>query len=276
MSIINICADSYSKGQEVAKKVSQKMGYRYISQDVITSASKDFGIPEATLVRATQNAPSILDIFSNGRQRYIAYLEAALAEFMLEGNIVYQGLVGYPFIQMVSHSLKVRVIANLKDRIGVEMRREHMSPAKARKIVLSEDERRERWAKAVYGIDITDPGLYDLVINVGHIKTEDADDAVETIISTVKHKKFQPMTYSLNCAKNIALSCRVRAALVDTDPTIKVRSDEGTVYVYSKVLRRKKQKGILDFKARLMKIPGVEHVEVYVEKDLFSSIARGQ
>lgn len=276
MSIISISTNSYSKGKEIAEKVSKKLGYEYISQEVISSASKNFGIPELELFRAIKDVPSILDIFSHKKQRYIAYIETTLAEYMLKDNIVYHGLVGYPLIQGVSHVLKVRIIAHLEDRIHLEIKRENISEQKARKIILKDDEQRNKWAKAIYGIDITDPSLYDLVINVGHIKAEDTEDAVETIISAVKLKKFQPMTYSLNCMKNSALSCRVRAALIDTNSKIQVKSDRGTVYIYTKALKRKKQEQVLDFKKRIMEIDGVEHVEVYAEKDLFSSLAYGQ
>lgn len=277
MSIIAINTDYYGKDKEIAEKVGKKLGYECVSQDVILRASKEFGIPESRLVRAIKDAPSTLGMFSNGRQRCITYVEAALAEYMLKDNIVYYGLVvGHPLIQGVSHVLKVRIIAKLEDRIRIEIKRENMSEEKARKLILNEDEQKKKWAKAVYGIDITDPALYDLVINVGHIEVEDTEDAIETIASTVKHQKFQPMTYSLNCMKNIALSCRVKAALIDTDSTIQVRSQKGTVFIYTNACKRKKQRQMLDFKERVMKMDGVEHVEVHTEKDLFANMARGQ
>jgi cytidylate kinase len=277
VSIITIFANSYSKGEEVAEKVAPKMGYEYVNRHVLLSAAtKEFGMPESKLIRAIKDTPSILDMFSNGTQRSIAYMEAVLAEYMLKDNIVYHGQVGHPLVQGISHVLKVQIIAKLEDRIGLKTKQEHMSPEKARKIILEEDAQRKKWAKAIYDIDITAPGLYDLVINIGHLEAEDTEDAVETIVSTVKHKKFQPMTYSLNCMKDVALSCHLKAALINTDSTIQLKSYKGTVFVYTKALKRKKQRQVLDFKERVMAIDGVEHVEVYTEKDLFLNMARGQ
>ncbi|MDI6790674.1 MAG: cytidylate kinase-like family protein [Thermodesulfobacteriota bacterium] len=277
MSIITIFANSYSKGEELAEKVGKKMGYEYVNKHVLLSAAtKEFGMPESKLTRAIKDTPSILDMFSNGTQRSIAYMEAVLAEYMLKDDIVYHGRVGHPIVQGISHVLKVQIIAKLEDRIGLKTKQEHMSPEKTRKIILAEDAQRKKWAKAIYDIDITDPGLYDLVINVGRLEAEDAEDAVETIISTVKHKKFQPMTYSLNCMKDVALSCHLKAVLINTDSTIQLKSHKGTVFVYTRALKRKKQRQVLDFKERIMAIDGVEHVEVYTEKDLFLTMARGQ
>jgi cytidylate kinase len=271
-----ISADSYSKGEEVAKKVSEKTGYQYLGRAAILSAATEFGAPEAKLARVLEDTPSLRDMLSNRRQQYIASIEASLMKLMLQDNIVYHGLVGLPFIQGVSHVLKVHIIANLKDRIRLEMEQEGISEEKARKRILREEEHRKKWSKAVYGIDITDPHLYDLVINVGRIEDKDAEDAIETIVSTVKHKKFQPMTYSLECMKNSALSCRTRAALIDIDPKIEVKSDKGSVFIYTKAVKRKKQRQGLDLKQRVMTMDGVKHVEVYGEKKLFLHTAHGQ
>jgi len=105
--------------------------------------------------------------------------------------------------------------------------------------------------KWVYGKDDADPSLYDLVINISHIGVE---KAVELVTSTVRQKKFQAMTYSTRLMKNIELSCRVAATLIDIDPDIRVRSEDGNVHVHTKVV-------------------GVESVEVHMSEDLFDRIA---
>ena len=105
--------------------------------------------------------------------------------------------------------------------------------------------------------------------------TEDSEDAIETITSTAKHKKFQPMTYSLNCMKNIALSCKIKATFIDTDPRMEVKSDKKTVYVFTPAFKRKKQQQLIELKQEIMKLDGVEHAEVYVRNEIFGSKARG-
>ena len=58
MAIITISRGSYSRGEEVAQKVAQKLGYECISRDILLEASKEFNIPEIKLVRAIHDAPS--------------------------------------------------------------------------------------------------------------------------------------------------------------------------------------------------------------------------
>lgn len=276
LRIITISTDRYTKGKEIAQKIAQKMGYECVSREVILSAAKEFGVPEMKLLRAIKDTPTIRDMFSRERQQYMAYIKAIVADYMLKHNIVYHGRVGHLIIQGVSHVLKVRIIANLEDRLRIEMERENVSEEKARKIISALDEQQKKWGEAVYGIDVTNPIFYDLIINVGHIDANDIEDAVETIINTAGHKKFQPNTYSINCMKNIALSCRVRAALIDKDPGIEVKSHKGNVFVFTKTLKRKNQKQGLAYKEEIKKIDGVTHVEVYSERETFLNFAHGQ
>lgn len=276
MKIITISTDRYTKGAEIAEKVAQRMGYECVSREVILSAAQAYGVPEMKLLKAVKGMPTILEMFSNERQRYMAYIKAVVADYMLKHDIVYHGLVGHPIIRGVSHVLKVRIIANMEDRIRLEMARENVSEEKARKIIATLDEQQKKWGKAVYGIDVANPIFYDLIINVGHIGADDTEDAVETIIDTAGHMKFQPNTYSLNCLKNIALSCRVKAALVEKDANVEARSDKGNVFVYTKTMKRKNHAKGLAFKEEVMKIEGVQNVEVYSDKKSFLNFALGQ
>jgi cytidylate kinase len=273
--IVTISTDRYTKGKEIAEKVAQKMGHECVSREIILSAAKALGIPEIKMLRTIEDPPTILAMFSRERRRYMAHIRSVVADYMLRHEIVYHGLVGHPIIQGVSHVLKVRIFANMEDRIRLEMKRENVSEEKARKIISTIDAQQREWGKAVYGIDITNPIFYDLIINVGHIGSDETDDAVETIVNTAGHKKYQPNTYSINCMKNIALSCRVEAALIDKDPGIEVISDKGNLFVYARALKRKSQKQALAFKEEIMNIDGVEHVEVYRDKENFNKCATG-
>ena len=99
MAIITISRGSYSRGKEVAEKVAKKLGYDCISRDILLDASEMFNIPEIKLVRAIEDAPSILDRFNNGKERYVAYIQAALLKYFQEDRIVYHGLAGHFFVK---------------------------------------------------------------------------------------------------------------------------------------------------------------------------------
>ena len=277
MSIITITDSSYSNGRQIAKSAAKRLNYEYAdSENILPLVSKKFGVSESKLVRALKDTPSNVGMFSKAKPEHIIFIETLITECFLKNNIVYYGVVGLPLIQEVSHVLKVNIIANLESRIKNRMKLDNVSQDKARKAVTKEDEQLKKWVEAVYNTDITDPNLYDLVINIGHIKGDDIEDALETIISTVEHKKFQPMTYSLRCMKNVAMSCRVRSTLADIDSKMQVKSDEGTVYIYTKAVKKKAQDKVLEMKQKVMRLEGVKHVEVYIDYDLFAKVSHGQ
>jgi cytidylate kinase len=228
MSIITISRGSYSHGKEVAEKVARALGYECISREVLLEASEQFDIPEIKLQRAIHDAPSILERFTYGKERYVSYLRAALLKHLQKDHVVYHGLAGHYFLQGIPHVLKVRIIADLEDRIQEETRREQISAEEARRILKKDDDERRRWGLHLFGIDTWDPQLYDLVI---HIKALTVEDAVNLILCAAKLPRFQTTPESQAVLDDLALAAQVQAALVEEFPTAQVTSQGGDVFV---------------------------------------------
>ena len=276
MSIITISTEAYSNGRELAESLARKMGYQCVGEEIIDSASEQYGITKDKLIQALKSGTSFLDRFKGGKSKYIACLEAALSQQMLNSDLVYLGFIGLPWFQKISHVMKVRIIANLEDRISMAIKVQKLQgKVEAKDRIYREDEELKRWGKSILGLDIEDSSHYDLVINVGRMEAEDTDDAIATIIGAAQHKKYQPMTYSLNCMKDIALSLQVKASFIDELPNLEIKSERGTVFLFSKMFKRKKQEQVLALKSEIMKIEGVKHIEMYSSKEVFENKARG-
>ena len=132
------------------------------------------------------------------------------------------------FVKGISHVLKVRIIADLEDRVRLEMEREGISRDEAMHVLLKDDEERVKWSKALYGIDTRKASLYDLVL---HIHKLTVNDAVEIICHTAGLKHFQTTPDSQRAIDDLALAARVKAALVDVKPDLQVSAQDGTVSV---------------------------------------------
>jgi cytidylate kinase len=261
MAIITISRGSYSKGREIAEKTAERLGYECIGRDVIIDASREFNIPEVKLIRAIHDAPSILERFSYGKERYIAYIQSAILKSLKQDRMVYHGLAGHFFLKGISHVLKVRIIANMEDRIKLEMEREGISEEKAFAILKKDDEQREKWSKYLYGIDTRDPALYDLVI---HINRLDTDDAVDIICNTVSSDKFKTTPQSQKNIENLAVGAEVKAALIDLKPDIKVYASDGIVSVTTKAHESEEKSLTSEMKQAVKDIPGVEDLKVKI------------
>jgi len=211
MSIITISRGSYFRGREVAEKLAQKLGYECLSRDILLEASEEFNIPEIKLIRAIKDAPSILDRLTHQKERYVAFIRAALLKHVQKDNVVYHGLFGHFFLQDIPHVLKVRIVADLEDRVADEVKREGISEANAREIIVKDDEERRKWALHLYGADWWDATLYDLVI---HLKSITVDDAVGLLCHMVQLPGFQTTLESQEAINSLVEATKMEMAPV--------------------------------------------------------------
>lgn len=228
MSIVTISRGSYSRGKETAEKLAAVLGYECLSREILLEASTEFNIPEIKLVRALHDAPGVLERFTHGKERYLCYLRSALLNRVVSDDVVYHGLAGHYFLRDVPHVLKVRILADMEDRVREEMARENVPCEEARSVLKKDDEERRKWGVQVYGVDTWDPTLYDIVLHIGRITV---DDAVDLLRTAVRRPAFQRTAASQKILNDLALAARVRGNLITLAPRIDVRADDGVVVV---------------------------------------------
>jgi len=228
MSVITISRGSYSKGKTIAEKLAERLGYECISREILLEASEHFNIPEIKLRRALHDAPSILERFTYGKVKYIAFIRNTLLEHFQKDNIVYHGLAGHFFLQEISHVIKVRIIANFQDRVIEEMQRENISEKAALAILKKDDHERRKWSGYLYGIDTSDASLYDVVLHVDNLKV---DDAVDILVDLARRPCFQTTSESKKIVDNLVLAAKCKTALIDESPGVAVTSKEGIIYL---------------------------------------------
>jgi len=228
MPIITISRGSYSRGKEVAEKVASKLNYDCISRDVLLEASTEFNIPEIKLVRALHDAPSVLERFKHGKDRYLSYYRYALLKHVRQDNIVYHGLAGHFMLCKIPHVLKVRIIANMDDRVREEMKRENISAEKALYILKKDDAERRKWGLEIHGHDTWDSRLYDMVL---HINPLTVDDAVQIICDTAQKPQFQATDESRRLLNEMTMSAQIQAKLVSICPRANVVIEDDVAYI---------------------------------------------
>ena len=231
MSIITISRGSYSMGKEVAEKTAEKLGYKCLSREIILDASDLYHIPEIKLIKAIHDSPTILDRIGGSKKAYVAYYQSALASRVKEDNIVYHGLAGHVLLKAIPHVLKVRIIAELEDRVAVEMRRENVTRQEALDIIKKDDVERRKWTQNLYGVDPWDSHLYDLVV---HIHKFTVDDAVNLICEAANLDKFKTTNDSQKKMDDLALASRVKAFLIEKHFDVSVLSEFGNILIYTK------------------------------------------
>ena len=262
MSIITISSDSYQVAGEIAEKTADNLNYTCLGREILGLVAEKHNVPEKELVMALDSIPSFLGISGKVRNRYLAHIEAAVLNRLLDDNTVCYGLAAHLYLTGVSHVLKVSIISDPKELVRAIASEKHISPEKAEKLIKQREKQRRRRSLEVFHVDETDALRYDLVINLGQI---DKERAIGIIMNTINDRKFKAITYSLNCMEDIDLSVRVKEALLEDFPGVTVNAKRGTVVVETKVLKHKKRDKTNTIKEIAAKIPGVAHVEVYAK-----------
>lgn len=289
MTVITISRGSFSKGKEVAEKVSRRLGYRSVSHEVILDASKRFQVPPNRLAKAIHDPPSLFERFFSEKQKYIAYVAArALARFK-DDNIVYYGFAGQFFASHVSpmtakilayfkndgvayegfasqyyartipHLFKVRMVANWEDRIRLLMERESLSRKQALYALEREDRGRNAWSRHFYGVENTDLSLYDLAI---HIDKLTVDDVVDIICDTAAKPLYQTTPESRQAMEDLALAAGIKADIFDDYPGCEVVAEGTSVEVYVRYSLHTDTEISDKITGKVLKMPGVSSVSV--------------
>lgn len=261
MSIITISRGSYSRGKEVAEKLARALNYECISREIILEASEHFNIPELKLIRAIHDAPTILDRFTSGKERFIAFFRATFLTYLQRDNVVFHGLAGHFFLQQFPHVLKVRISANIEDRIREEMIRENIQADEARMVLVNDDAQRRQWGLQLFGLDPWNAQLYDIILHIGNMNV---DQAVSIILHALEQPCFKSTPESRRMLDDHALAARVEASLVKVFPKVMVDAGHGEVFINVRGSLAD-QKNITEKVTRLAeKVDGVKTIQVNI------------
>ena len=106
--------------------------------------------------------------------------------------------------------LKIRIIADKDDRINLLQKRENVTKEAAVAIIENEDKNRINWTRYLYKMDINNPKLYDIVINIGNLAIE---EACEIICFAARSNSYQTTDESKQAVEDLAIASHLRAAL---------------------------------------------------------------
>lgn len=266
MAIISICRGTKSGGRALAECLGDRLGYPVLGREVLQEAAVALDVPAEALERKMADRPSLWGRFSSMRRAYIVAVQAALAERAAAGNLVYHGLSGGRLMRGAPALFCVRLIAPLENRVRVVRKETGMTAGEARAYVRDLDASRARWVEVMYGEDIMDPALYDVVINLSTLTVEGACAVVARAIQSPEFGVDDRVRARL---EDFRLACRVKLALAgDTELRaleLEAVAEEGTVAISGEVpLHRSGRTG--DRIVELARaVPGVRNIRLKVE-----------
>lgn len=271
MPVITISRGSMSGGQALAQCLCEALQIPCVGREIVLDAAARLGVSDQLLLAKLERSPGFWDRLTSERRMYVAAVQAALAEHVASGNLVYHGYAGHLLLANVPAVLRVRLIAPISMRVQAVVERQGLERGAAEAHIRKVDEERVRWTRLIYGVDLRDPGLYDLMINLDVMSVK---SACSTVVEAARQPEFIVTPETLKKLADFALASRVRVALA-THPTgrgleLEVSANDGTVIVTGEVpepimLTRASTRWEQELTSVIEAVPGVKGVRLDIE-----------
>jgi cytidylate kinase len=266
MAILTLNRGTRLGAEALAACLARELGYPVLSQEDAQEAAAQLGVPARDLQGRMEEKPEAYGRASLLARLYKAALRNALAEAARDGNLVYHGVAGGLLLQDAPGVLSIRLIAPLDSRVRDLMHVEGMEAHSAEAYIREVDDSRARWVRTVYGEEIGDPSLYDLVLN---LDTFSVEEACEVLCLAVDRPEFALTGEKLVDFRDFTLASRVNLALLEDLGTqtldLDARVRRGVVVVKGKAPVKETQ----EVRARIQEIVrsanGLEEIRLDIQ-----------
>src|SRR5438128_2484228 len=263
MAIVYISHQMGAGGPEIGMALAQRLGYRYVNQELLLDAARRYGLAEAKLSHLDESKPTLFERFDTETRHHITVLQTTCLEFAEDDNcVLLRG--GVP------HALRVRLIAPFEHRVKqwikrtTEMTGETPNQRAAADLVRRDDTEKSGRMRYLYEVDVADPTLYELVVNTEKLKYEAVVAVAEGL---VRRPEMATTDVGRQMVVSRALASRVQVALATHPETRRYRITveaqagvvtlEGTAALERAVEVARTVPGVREVKTQQVEIPPI-------------------
>ncbi|MHB0939389.1 MAG: cytidylate kinase-like family protein [Armatimonadota bacterium] len=183
--IITVSRQAATNGGLIGRLVAKRLGLRVYDREVVDEIARRMQVDPHLVDRFDEvNMSPVQSILMEWRNSinesiYQRHLREALERIREEGDAVIIGRGGN-FILRGPDCLHVRIVAPLDLRIGIYRTvYPEVTEREARQRINAEDREKARFVRTQFRAAIDDPVQYDLLLNVGSITPELAQELIE-------------------------------------------------------------------------------------------------
>jgi hypothetical protein len=189
---LTISREAGAGGSAVAEIVGRRLGWEVLGKELLDRIAKRFH-SNRSMLDLVDETPSnwVYDVFGawmDGKviahETYVAQLSRVVLAAAKHGSVVFIGR-GVQFLLPREKGFAVRLVAPPQFRIENLMRLKGLTAAEAQRYLHEADQGRLAFGRRFFQHDVTDPHLYDLVVNTGRLGTE---AAAELILAAMKRR----------------------------------------------------------------------------------------
>ncbi len=226
MAIIVISHQMGAGGPEIGMALAQRLGYRYVNQELLLDAARRYGLAEERLEHLDESKPTLFERFDTATRQHITVLQTTLLEFAELDNCVLMRGGGQWLLRGVPHALRLRLSAPFEHRVKqwikrtAEMTGETPNHRAAADFVRRDDSEKAGRMRYLYEVDVADPTLYELIINTEKLRY---DAVVEVVERLVRRPEMATSEEGRQVVASRALASRVQVALATHPETRRYR-----------------------------------------------------
>ena len=170
MAVIAISQQIGSRGSELGQLAADALGYRFrTGEQIIAETATRYNVSAEQMLVFDMRLPHFWERLKSESPRYIAYYRAILLREASLDKLVVAGRSSAHFMPPRGTGIRVRTVAPFDVRVKQVANEEKLAAAAADRRVREYDTEVKARSQSLFGIDLDDPGVYDLVINTVHI-----------------------------------------------------------------------------------------------------------
>jgi cytidylate kinase len=188
---ISISREVGALGETVAREVGRRLGCPVYDREIVEKIAEELRQPASALQQLDERPVHWVEDWVRGLtlgqplvspDAYLHYLIATIRGMAEVGRCVIVGR-GSTWILPPQSTLRVRLVADLPDRIKAVEKRRNLSEREAAAWLRGTETERTEFLRKHFGIDPADPHHYDVVLNSSRLSvTESADVIVQTFL----------------------------------------------------------------------------------------------
>ena len=180
-------------GAAIARAVADRLGWPVYDSELMQRIANELGVGQSLLSSMDEHHVSWLSEYLEGLSPHRGVSEYAFMRRLLEtllslaarGNCVIVGR-GATKVLPAATTLRVRIVAPREHRIEAVQREHGISRDEAARRVEATDRERDEFVREHFGMDATDPGNFDLVLNAARFPVE---QSAELIIAALDRRR---------------------------------------------------------------------------------------
>lgn len=270
MPNISVFYGEFCRADSVVREVFDRSNYLLLTDsNILDHAAELSGIEARRLQAAFSSTTSVFNKFTHEKERALAFLRLAMAEALLEQNVLISGYLSHLIPHSISHVLRVCLVAGLKSRILVACEERGLQETEATKIISRLDEERSQWVLLQRNVnDPWSPQLYDMVIPMDSTQVDEAATLIE---EHAELPELEITTASRQAVMDFVLSSRVSVALAKEGHNVEVTASNGKILltINQHVLMLKRLED--ELKTITSSVIGVQEVESRVGSSFHQS-----